>query len=188
MIRYADDFVVLFETKQDAERFLAVLPKRFGKYGLTLHPDKTRLLEFKRPRPDGSKDEDDDGPGSFDFLGFTHHWGKSRKGTMVVRRKTMRPRFTRGLVRIATWCRQNRHLPLAEQRKTLSQKLRGHYGYYGLTGNFEALRRFAFEVTRVWHKWLARRSNRAAEQWDQFNRLLQRYPLPPPRVTRSAYA
>lgn len=188
LVRYADDFVLVFEWEADARRVMDVLPKRFGKYGLALHPDKTRLLEFKRPRLDGSKHDDNDGPGSFDFLGFTHHWGKSRKGTMVVRRKTMRSRFTRALTRIAAWCRQNRHLPLAEQRKALSQKLRGHYGYYGLTGNYEALRRFAYEVTRVWHKWLARRSDRAPVRWDHFNRILQRFALPPPKITRSAYA
>jgi RNA-directed DNA polymerase len=182
LVRYADDFVIVFEWEADARRVMEVLPKRFGKYGLTLHPDKTRLLKFNRPRPNGRKDDDDDGPGSFDFLGLTHHWGRSRKGTMVVRRKTMRSRFTRGLVRIRQWCRQNRHMPIAQQHKLLAMKLRGHYSYYGLTGNYEALQRFADEVKRSWHKWLMRRSQRTKAQWERFQRILQRYPLPGPRV------
>jgi RNA-directed DNA polymerase len=182
LVRYADDFVIVFEWEADARRVMEVLPKRFGKYGLTLHPEKTRLLKFMRPRPDGGKDDDDEGPGSFDFLGLTHHWRRSRKGTMVVRQTTMRARFTRGLARIREWCRQHRHLPIAQQRKLLAMKLRGHYNYYGIIGNHKALVRFMEEVIRVWHKWLARRSQRANSRWDHFQRILHRYPLPRPRV------
>ena len=182
LIRYADDFVIAFNWEADARRVKEVLPKRFGKYGLALHPDKTRLVKFNRPRSDGGKD--DDGPGSFDFLGFTHHWGRTRKETMVVRQKTMRTRFTRGLKRIREWCRANRHLPIAEQSRVLGLKLRGHYSYYGRTGNYEALKRFAEEVKCVWHKWLGRRSNSTHFRWDRFRQILQRFPLPKPRVTR----
>lgn len=182
LVRYADDFVIVFAWEADARRVLEVLPKRFGKYGLTLHPEKTRLLKFTRPRPDGRKDDDDSGPGSFDFLGLTHHWRRSRRGTMVVRQTTMRTRFTRGLERIREWCRQHRHLPIAQQHKLLVLKLRGHYNYYGLTGNQEALTRFREEVRRVWHKWLARRSQRANARWAHFERILHRYPLPRPRA------
>jgi RNA-directed DNA polymerase len=188
LVRYADDFVIVFEWEADARRVMDVMPKRFGKYGLTLHPDKTQLLKFTRPRPNRSKDDDndndDDGTGSFDFLGLTHHWGKSRKGTMVVRRKTMRSRFTRGLVRIRQWCRDNRHRPIVQQHRLLSMKLRGHYNYYGLIGNYAALWRFMQQVRRAWYKWLARRSNRANARWDHFARILQRYPLPVPRIIR----
>jgi group II intron reverse transcriptase/maturase len=184
LIRYADDFVIIFELGGEAKRVMEVLPKRFGKYGLTVHPDKTRLVKFNRPRPPGHKDNDDDGSGSFDFLGFTHHWGKSRKGTMVVCRRTMRKRFTRGLASIREWCRRNRHLPVSEQRRQLGLKLRGHYSYYGLTGNYAALERFLFEVTRIWHKWLARRSQRANSRWDHFQRIIRRFPLPAARVIR----
>jgi group II intron reverse transcriptase/maturase len=187
LIRYADDFALVFENETDARRVMDVLPKRFGRYGLALHPDKTRLVKFSQPRSNG-KDEDGPGtgPGSFDFLGLTHHWGKSRRGSQIVRRRTMRTRFARGLARIAAWCRQNRHLPLAEQSKMLGSKLRGHYGYYGIVGNFEALKRFADAVGRTWRKWLARRSQRANGRWDHFQRILQRYPLPPPRSVRGA--
>lgn len=187
LVRYADDFVIVFEWEADARRVMEVLPKRFGKYGLTLHPDKTRLVKFTRPRPAGGKDDDDNGSGSFDFLGLTHHWGRSRKGTMVVRQKTMRSRFTRSLTRIREWCRYNRHRPIAEQRQLLAMKLLGHYGYYGVTGNYEALRRFAEEVKRVWHKWLARRSQRANSRWDHFQRILHRYPLPAPKLRRTTW-
>jgi RNA-directed DNA polymerase len=184
LIRYADDFVIVFEWGEDAKRVMEVLPKRFGKYGLTVHPDKTRLVKFTRPRPTGRKDDDDGGPGSFDFLGFNHHWGKSRKGTMIVRRQTMRKRFTRALSSIREWCRRNRHLPVAEQHKQLGLKLRGHCSYYGITGNYPALARFRFEVVRIWHKWLARRSQSANARWDHFQRVLQRFPLPAARVIR----
>jgi RNA-directed DNA polymerase len=186
LIRYADDFVLVFEWGADARRVMEVLPKRFGKYGLTLHPDKTKLLKFTRPRPTRSKDDDDDGPASFDFLGLTHHWRRSRKGTQVVYRKTARTRFTRGLARIREWCRENRHLPVAQQHKLLVKKLRGHNNYYGITGNHEALTRFSEAVRRVWHKWLARRSQRANDRWDHFQRILRRYPLPKARVRRSS--
>jgi len=182
LVRYADDFVIVFEWEADARRVMEVLPKRFGKYGLTLHPEKTRLLKFMRPRPDGRKDDDDEGPGSFDFLGLTHHWRRSRKGTMVLSRRTMRTRFSRGLARTSEWCRQNRHLPIALQQELLAKKLRGHYNYYGLTGNHKALARFMREVGRVWRKWLARRSQRAKVRWEHFQRILHRYPLPRPRV------
>jgi len=182
LVRYADDFVLVFVNEADARKVMEVLPKRFGKYGLTLHPVKTRLVKFDQPRHDNGRDDGGEGPGSFDFLGFTHFWGKTRKGGMTVRRTTMRSRFTRGLKSIAQWCRLNRHLPVAKQRKVLGQKLRGHYSYYGLAGNIQALRRFAYEVSRTWHKWLARRSQRTAERWEAFNRLLQRYPLLPPRL------
>jgi RNA-directed DNA polymerase len=185
LVRYADDFVIVFEWGADARRVMEVLPKRFGKYGLTLHPEKTKLLKFTRPRPARSRDDDDDdGPGSFDFLGLTHHWGRSRRGTMVVCRRTMRTRFSRGLARIREWCQQHRHLPIAQQQTLLAKKLRGHYSYYGLTGNYEALVRFMREVVRVWQKWLARRSQRANARWDYFQRILRRYPLPRPRIRR----
>lgn len=186
LVRYADDFVIVFGLEADARHVMDVLPKRFGKYGLTLHPDKTRLVQFTRPRRDGNG-EGEDGPGSFDLLGFNHHWARSRKGNWVVQRTTMRSRFTRALAAVRSWCRAHRHLPIVEQCKALGQKLHGHFGYYGITGNSEALARFAYEVKRIWHKWLARRSQRGMD-WNRFNLLLARYPLPPPRVVHSMLA
>jgi RNA-directed DNA polymerase len=186
LIRYADDLVMVFEWEADARRVMEVLPKRFGRYGLTLHPDKTKLLKFTRPRPSQGRDDDDDGggSGSFDFLGLTHRWRRSRKGTMVVSRTTARTRFTRDLARIRQWCRKNRHLPIAQQHRLLAMKLRGHNNYYGITGNYDALTRFAEAVKRTWHKWLARRSHRANGRWDHFQGILRRFPLPTPRIRR----
>lgn len=188
LVRYADDFVLVFEQESDARRVLAVLPKRFGRFGLRLHPEKTRLVWFGRPpfRQEG-KGRATSWPGSFDFLGFTHHWGRSRKGHWVVRQKTARNRFTRTVKAIRAWCREHRHLPLAAQQATLAQKLRGHFNYYGITGNMRALARVHFETLRAWRTWLGRRSQRGRLTWERFRTLLERYPLPPPRVVHSVY-
>ena len=188
LVRYADDFVIVFSTERDARRVMAVLPKRFGRFGLTLHPDKTRLVPFERPRGGrGGEHEPLGSPGSFDLLGFTHLWGRSRRGRWVVCRRTARSRFGRAVKRVAAWCRKNRHLPFSEQHRALSRTLQGHYGYYGITGNSRALYRFRFEVVRVWRKWLARRSNRSRLTWDRFNEILKRRPLPAARVVHSIY-
>jgi len=178
LVRYADDFVFVFARKEDAERVLAVLPKRFGKYGLTLHPDKTRLVPFRRPDLGG----DDDGPGTFDLLGFTHHWGLSRNGKWTVKKRTAKDRFSRTLRRIAEWCQRHRHDDVEVQHRALSQKLRGHYAYYGVTGNNRALSRLWYETMKTWRKWLCRRSQKAFLTWERMLRLLERYPLPPPRI------
>jgi RNA-directed DNA polymerase len=183
MIRYADDAVLAFEYEQDARRVLDVLPKRFGKYGLTLHPEKTRLVEFRRP--DRRSPNSDQRPSNtFDLLGFTHFWSLSRNGKWVVKRKTARDRFRRALKRISQWCRENRHRPLADQQRALSQKLRGHYGYFGIMHNSHAIERFFVHVFVVWRKWLARRSQRAHMTRERMRRLVERYPLPPPRIPR----
>lgn len=187
LIRYADDAVIAFESEDDARRVMNVLPKRLGKYGLTLHPEKTRLVPFRRPSsPSGGKRGDR--PGTFDLLGFTHHWGRSHRGYLVIKRQTAGSRFRRALKRMALWCRANRHQPVIEQQRSLNLKLRGHYGYYGITGNFRALKGFRNEVVRLWRRWLDRRSQRARMNWTRFQGLLQRYPLSPPRVVQSVYA
>jgi group II intron reverse transcriptase/maturase len=186
LIRYADDFVVVLSSENDARRVMDVLPKRFGRYGLTLHPEKTRLVPFQRPtsgKPGGKEST----PQSFELLGFTHHWAKSLQNRWVVRRKTAPSRFGRALHRISDWCRNNRHLPLAVQQNRLSQKLRGHYGYFGITGNAPALGRFFYETRRVWRYWLDRRSQRAKMAWPRFLKLLERYSLPQPVVVHSVY-
>jgi group II intron reverse transcriptase/maturase len=179
LVRYADDFVIGFSSEEDARRVMDVLPKRFGKYGLTLHPGKTRLLQFKRPKDGGGGPP----PEAFDFLGFNHHWEKSLKGWWVIKRTTAKGRFTRALSRVADWCREHRHQPVIEQHRHLSAALRGHYGYFGITGNSRALGSFLHEVQKVWRKWLARRSQRGLS-WARFTQLLQRFALPPPRVHR----
>lgn len=189
LIRYADDFVIGFTEEDDARRVMEVLPKRFGKYGLALHPDKTRLVPFQQPphHASGKGDGTEDQPGTFDLLGFTHFWGRSRKNRWVVMRTTASSRLTRAVRSIAQWCRRNRHLPISEQHRTISQKLRGHYAYYGITGNAAALANFRCAVARCWRKWLSRRNRQRSLVWALFNRLLERYPLPPPRVVHSVY-
>jgi hypothetical protein len=173
---------------EDARRVLDVLPKRFGKYGLRLHPEKTRLVRFTKPRggpkPPGS---DQDHPGSFELLGFRHFWGRSRKGHWVVKRKTASSRFSRALRRIVIWCRDNRHLPITDQHWALSAKLRGHDAYYGITGNYRMLQRLRRQVARAWRKWLSRRSRKARLTWVQMSALLRRHPLPAARVVHSVF-
>jgi RNA-directed DNA polymerase len=184
LVRYADDVVIVFACEEDARRVLAVLPKRFAKYGLTIHPEKTRLVEFRRPDRPPPNGRDGDRPGTFDLLGFTHYWSLSRKGKWVVKQRTASDRFCRALKRVAEWCRGHRHLEVKQQWETLKQKLRGHFGYYGIIGNLGALTRFHLEVVRVWRKWLDRRSQRARMNWDRMNKLLKRYPLPRARIVR----
>jgi group II intron reverse transcriptase/maturase len=184
MVRYADDFVVGFTDNEDARRVMDVLPRRFGKYGLTIHPDKTRLVPFRKPQGE-RKPPDGDGPGTFDFLGFTHFWARSRKGTWILKRKTAANRFTRAVKTISQWCRSHRHDPIPEQYKKLCQKLRGHAAYYGITGNSPALGRYRYEVLLVWRKWLARRRRAWRASWSWMHRLLARYPLPYLHAIRS---
>jgi len=182
MVRYADDAVLCFEREDDAQRVMAVLPERLGRFGLTLHPEKTRLVRFTRPEQKGRSDpgQGSGKPGTFDLLGFTHFWARSRKGRWVVKRRTSKGRFSRALRDIAQWCRVVLHLPIGEQHRMLTSKLRGHYSYYGIVGNAHALARFRFFVERTWRKWLDRRSGRARMHWEKFKRLLKRYPLPSP--------
>lgn len=190
LIRYADDFVIGFTHEEDARRVLAVLPQRFSKYGLALHPDKTQLIPFQQPPSvaRGQGAESGPPPGTFTLLGFTHYWGRSLRGNWVVKRKTASSRLSRALRSIAQWCRLNRHQPLGAQQHTLSQKLRGHFAYYGITGNSRALSMFRTAVVRCWRYWLNRRNRERSLDWVQFNRLLQRYPLPLTKVVHSVYA
>jgi hypothetical protein len=176
--------VALFLDEGAARRVMAVLPKRFEKYGLTIHPDKTRLVRFRAPRKDGSGPK----PGQFDLLGFTHRWQRSRKGVWVVRKVTAPKRFRRGLLRLSQWLRKARCLPIGVQRDGLVRRLQGHYGYYGLTGNSQALGRFRWAALSLWRHWLRRRSQRAPMPWDRFKRLLRHHPVPEARAVHSIYA
>lgn len=188
LIRYADDFVIGFEHEDDAKRVLAALPKRFERFGLRLHPDKTRLVHFERPRGGEVPPAGPSQTRSFDFLGFTHHWGKSRKGKPAVVRRTMRSRFSRTVKAFSHWLRRHIHEPLADQAKQIAAKLKGHDGYYGITGNGHALERLRFVIERVWWKCLCRRSQKGYVPWERFREvILARYPLPPARVVHSVY-
>jgi group II intron reverse transcriptase/maturase len=182
LVRYADDAVLVFSSPKDARRVMEVLAKRFAKYGLTIHPQKTRVIDFRRPRPQQRR-----GGNGFDFLGFAHYWGLSRKGGWVVKRKTAPKRLTRAIKAIATWCKEHRHWPVKVQQQALVRKLRGHCAYYGITGNSHSLGCFRHEMARSWQKWLNRRSQKKSMPWDRFRRLLKRYPLPSARAIHSVY-
>ncbi len=188
LIRYADDLVIAVAQEDDARRVMAVLPKRFGKYGLTLHPEKTRLIDFRKPAPASPRGPTESRrPGTVDLLGFTHYWTRSRKGHWVIKQKTAASRLSRAAKRIGAWCREHRHRDVSEQREALAQKLRGHYGYYGITGNSLMLTRFLSEVKRRWRYWLNRRSQRGRWTWERFARFLEQSPLPPAVPVHSIY-
>ncbi|MFT5429622.1 MAG: RNA-directed DNA polymerase [Myxococcota bacterium] len=173
LVRYADDFVIAFERQDDAERVYAVLGLRFERYGLELHPDKTRLFPFRRPRSPNGK-----GPGTFDFLGFTFYWGVARTGSRVPRVKTRKASLRRALQSVAEWCRRYRHHPVKEQHAALCRRVEGHLNYFGVNGNSRAMRQLVRGVERAWKRWLSRRSQRSILNWARMNDLLAANPLP----------
>jgi RNA-directed DNA polymerase len=180
LIRFADDFIIGFELEEDARRVMDVLPKRFNRFALTIHPEKTVLVEFKPPPV---RDQSAGGKGTFDFLGFTHYWTKSRRGYWVIKRKTVGKRLRRSMKSIWQWCRENRHESLAEQYRALCSKLRGYYQYYGIRGNFKLLEVVYEHTQRAWHYWLSRRSQKSYIRWEKFGWFLRgKMPLPRPRI------
>jgi group II intron reverse transcriptase/maturase len=182
LIRYADDFVIVFENEHDARRVEEVLHKRFEKYGLTLHAEKTRIVNFGRP-------EDNDRPtNTFNFLGFTHYWGESRKGRPVVKRKTAKRRLARALKRVFGYCKVNRHSPINEQWEMLCSKVRGHFEYYGITNNSRSLEQYRQQTARIWRYWLNRRSRNKDMPWKRFKEILKQLPLPRARIVHSYLA
>ncbi len=189
LVRYADDAVLVFSDRAEAERVLKALEERCATYGLRLHPEKTRLVPFRRPpRPPGSGGSGrGDRPGTFDFLGFTHCWARSRQGKWYVRRKTGRDRMRRAIKAVSWWCAFHRHWRVRDQHRYLSKVVEGHCRYYGITGNSMSIGRFRQEVQWAWRKWLNRRSQRAKMTWARFSKLSKRYPLPPAIAYRSVY-
>ena len=155
-----------------------------SKYGLTVHPEKTRLVRFQPPQVGSSETEERDPPGptTFDFLGFTHYWGRSQQGGWVVKRKTAKSRLKRALSSLSEWCRKNLHVPIREQHQKLTQKLRGHYGYYGIIGNYSSLQDFRGAAQGIWRRWLSRRRRGQSMPWSKFSRMEERYSLPVARV------
>jgi group II intron reverse transcriptase/maturase len=180
LIRYADDFVMGFEHEEDARRVMAVLGKRLGRFGLTLHPGKTRLLSFRRP-PAGQTSGK--GLTTFDFLGFTLYWARSRRGRWWITCKTRRASLRRAIQSVTDWCHRHRHLPVKAQHAALTRRLRGHFNYFGVSGNFRSLLLIVEVAKRVWYKWLCRRSQRTRLTWERFADLLEQLPLPRPRIT-----
>lgn len=182
LVRYCDDFVMLFAHKEDAERVLEVLGKRLGKYGLQLHPDKTRLVDFRYRKPHQHTSERSSLATSFNFLGFCHVWGRSRKGKVVVRQLTAKDRLARTLKAFNQQCRRMRHWPLRDQHRRLTQMLRGHFAYFGITGNYDRLSDLLYHVRYCWRKWLSRRSDRRNLPWAAFGRIEARFPLATPVI------
>ena len=186
LVRFCDDFVMCFMHKADAERVLAVLDKRVGRFGLQLHPDKTRLVDF-RPRQSVGEIEESTLPTTFNFLGFTHVWGHSRRGSAVVRQLTAKDRLARSLKAINQRCKRMRHWPLRAQHQRLCRALKGHYAYFGISGNYKRLRLLHQCVRRLWHRWLSRRSSKSYVLWERYLRMLERFALPSPKIVH-AYA
>lgn len=180
LVRYADDFVITFEHQDDAKRVMGVLDKRMGRFGLTLHPDKTRLLPFRRP-PAGQASGK--GPATFDFLGFTLYWRRTRSGRWGMTCKTRQARLRRAIQNVADWCRRHRHLPVKVQHAALTRRIQGHFNYFGVNGNSRSLSLLVEEARRAWYKWLRRRSQQAHLNWEKFGALLKRLPLPRPCIT-----
>ena len=180
LIRYVDDFVVCFQHRSDAERFINVLPKRLGKFGLKLEPDKTRLVEFRRFAHRQKKR-----PETVYFLGFTHYCTRNRKGNFMVGRKTEKTRLWRSFEKLKALLRKIRHDPLHEQLAAINRRLQGHYAYYGMGGNFRSLCKLYRFVERYWRKMLSKRSRKGKVTWEKFNHLKQIIPLQKPKITIS---
>ncbi len=185
LVRYADDFVIGFEREDDAKMVWEVLGRRFERFGLALHPDKTRLLPFGRPPRETTGGK---GPVTFDFLGFTVFWKRTRSGSWEPGLKTRKVRLRRSIVAVADWCRRNRHLPLDDQRAALAQRLDGHFNYFGVNGNLGALRQLARHVERTWRKWLSRRGQPRPLSWTRFRVLQRAFPLPAPSIRVQLWA
>jgi RNA-directed DNA polymerase len=179
LVRFADDFLLGFEQEDDATRVMAALPKRFTQFKLTIHPTKTALIRFGKPSSTKKTDSEN---GTFDFLGFTHFWAKTRQGYWVIKRKTAKKRLRRVMKSLGQWCREHRHDSLLEQYKTLCAKLLGHYQYYGIRGNFKMLEVVYEHGEKAWRRWLSRRSRESFIPWEVFDRLKRVFPLPKPRI------
>lgn len=181
LYRYADDLIATFQYQEDAERFMRVIGKRFERFGLTLHPQKTKLIEFGRTAWVKSK-RTGVKPDTFNFLGLTHYCGTTLKGKFSVKVKTMAGRLRRSLLRVKELCRKDRHKDLNEQYQRLRSVLTGHYAYYGITSNFRSLAKFFEGVKRLWKKWLSRRGRKGYVTWEKLEEILRKYPLPKPRM------
>jgi group II intron reverse transcriptase/maturase len=185
LVRYCDDFVMGFELQEDAQRVDRLLGERLAEFGLELHPEKTRMVDFHRPPhcQQGGK-----GPGTFDFLGFTHYWRRSKRGNWHMATKTRRARLKRIIRSIYDWCRRHRHESIPAQHAALKRKLTGHFNYFAVRGNSQRIGSVAFQARRAWYKWLRRRSQRSRLTWDRFNDLLRDFPLSAAPLSRSLWA
>lgn len=182
IVRFADDFVIGCQYEEDARRIMNVLPKRFDRFGLSIHPEKTKLIPFGKPAHGKGVRR---GEATFDFLGFTHYWAKSLRGYWVIKRKTARKKVRKTIVAMGTWCRNNRHKPIEWQYNILASKLRGHFQYFGIRCNMRAMEAVRHFVRRRWKFWLSRRSHKSAIPWEKFEQFLDAFPLPTPKVVHN---
>src|SRR5215467_14723221 len=184
IVRYADDFVMGFESETDVRRMRADLQQRLADFGLALHEDKTRLIEFGRLPALARQRRGERRPETFAFLGFTHYCGWTRDGRFIVKHKTQSKRLTRKLTVLRQEAWRHMHAPMAEQQRWYASILRGHYAYYGLPNNSRALSAFHQEVRRIWFRCLRQRSQKARSlTWNRFKAMIERFPLPLPRIT-----
>ena len=187
LIRYADDFVTCFQTKADAERFRSEIVERLAKFNLEVEATKTKVMEFGRFAVENATRKGKRAE-TFDFLGFTHYCGRSRDGKRFrMKRVTASKKFTAKLHAFKEWLMKSRNLKTKELWETAKAKLRGHFGYYGVTDNSSGINRYAYEVTRLLHKWLNRRGKRGCLSWEKFSKMLHLFPLPKPRIMVSMY-
>ena len=182
LIRYGDDFVLGCELEADARRIMTALPKRFARFGLTIHPQKMALIAFSQPSARG---EGTQGKSTFEFLGFTHYWARSRRGYWVIKRRTAKKRLRRTLTALWQWCRSHRHRTVEEQHQELCQKLRGHYQYYGIRGNYRLLEVVLRHAERAWRYWLSRRSQKGMITGNKLEWWQAHFPLPLPKIVHN---
>ena len=197
--RFADDFVIGCQLEDDvhgctnaamawmprsgdARTVMEILPKRFGKYGLEIHPEKSSLISFGRPAANSPAGK---GDSTFDFLGFTHYWARSRQGNWVIKRMTAQKKVRKTVQSIWDWCKKNRHMELDKQYRILCSKLRGHFQYFGVRCNSRSMETVFFNAVRSWKYWLTRRSRKKALNWEKFKKLLDIFPLPTPKIVHN---
>lgn len=182
LTRFADDTLACFQYQKDAERFYKVLKKRFGKFNLEISEEKTRIIEFGRYAARDIKRRVGRKPETFDFLGFTHYCGRSRKGRFKLKWKTARKKFQNKIQEFTDWIKANRNLPLKDIWEMVNSKLRGHFNYYGVSDNWEGLLKYRAQIERILFVWLCRRSQRSKLTWQRYNQLLKKYPLVKPKT------
>lgn len=187
LIRYADDFVCCFEHEEEARTFMEQLKERLKKFNLELAEEKTRIIKFGRNAEKEAKKAGRNKPETFDFLGFTHYCGKSKRGEFRVKRRTSRKKLRTSIARCKEWLKRNRNKPVKELMATMRRKMIGHYNYYGITDNTTGIRRFHRQARKLLFKWLNRRSQRKSFNWEKYELFLKKYPLPEPRIKVNIY-
>ena len=183
LFRYADDAIICCETESDALRIREALPKRLTKYKLALNEEKTKMVEFSK-----KKVQEGIPQGAFDFLGFTFYWGKTRKGRLIPKLKTCGKRLSKKLVKVEEWIKDMRNrVKLKELWGTFCAKLRGHAQYYGVTFNSKRIQEFFWKATKIFFKWINRRSQKESFTWESFEKFLKRFPLPRAKICHSLF-